>query len=187
MNRNIEKGQVMNGLGVVYDVQDIKPEQIDLERIAIGLSRIPRFLGQGSRDYSVGQHCLAMARYAEDHDYSRDMILWAALHEAFEAFTGVDLPSPIKMMCPAYKEAEIAALAVVADKFSIMQPADDIKWLDQCFMVAEALDFMPRPEYWLTMMPEGALPDEFANYLIEDSMANETVAAELLSLIKKYI
>lgn len=66
------------------------PEQIDLDDIARGLSKLPRYTGQTIHTYSVLQHSLLVADLVgPEHQ------LHALLHDAPEAYTS-DLPSPLK-------------------------------------------------------------------------------------------
>lgn len=66
------------------------PEQVNLDDLAAGLGRHPRYTGQTIRDYSVAQHSLLVAELVpQEHR------LHALLHDAPEAYT-CDVPSPMK-------------------------------------------------------------------------------------------
>ena len=66
--------------------------QIDLDDIALSLSRIPRFLGQTWRVVSVLEHSLAVARMVPPRHR-----LAALLHDAREAYMG-DITRPVLAM-----------------------------------------------------------------------------------------
>jgi hypothetical protein len=70
---------------------------IDIEDIAVGLSRESRFCGQLRWFYSVGQHSVIMSTLVPP-----EHALEALLHDAHEAYVK-DLPTPLKRMCPEYK------------------------------------------------------------------------------------
>ena len=71
------------------DLDFLAPKNINLEDVALGLSRQPRFAGQTSKPFSVAQHSLLVARLCPLH------ALQALLHDAQEAFLG-DIPTPAK-------------------------------------------------------------------------------------------
>lgn len=67
----------------------LKPKNIKLEDLAVGLSRMPRYAGQTERSYSVAQHSLFVASLVPE------LRLQALIHDAQEAFL-CDLPTPLK-------------------------------------------------------------------------------------------
>ena len=110
--------------GKLVDVLDPKPEQIDINDIAWGLSRYPRFAGHTITEvpYNVAQHSLLVceivreiyldlygttnstvqkavkalqSRSADDEFLFSDLQLKALLHDSAEVYTG-DIPSPVK-------------------------------------------------------------------------------------------
>jgi 5'-deoxynucleotidase YfbR-like HD superfamily hydrolase len=83
---------------------------ISLDDVAIGLARIPRFLGQSRRKYSVLEHSLHVCGIVAERDASAAARtrLAALLHDAHEALTG-DIPTPVvnalEMLQPGAKAA----------------------------------------------------------------------------------
>ena len=86
-----------------------KFEGVTRQAIARGLSRLPRFLGQTDRAYSVAEHSIWVSRWleriAENQFATRERVAAIALlglvHDAHEAFTG-DIPSPVKELPPLF-------------------------------------------------------------------------------------
>lgn len=136
--------------GSIIDTLNIKKEDIKSEAIILGACRINRFLGQTKYAYPVAAHLIAGYWYLEEIGASNTLKKQWLIHEAFESYSGVDLPSPLKAELPLYKEAEKKALIVIAEAFGV-DPAEseEIKALDRSIMVAEALALMPNKEYWL--------------------------------------
>ena len=111
--------------GKFVDVNEPQPDQIDINDIAWGLSRIPRFAGHTITEvpYNVAQHSLLVADIVDDlffnqygkstpevqkaveaiqrsadfvDEQTHDLLyLKALLHDAAEVYTG-DIPSPVK-------------------------------------------------------------------------------------------
>lgn len=97
-----------NGVGVIQvlggkllDVRRILPTDLDLDMIAVPLSRLCRFNGHGQRFYSVAEHSVVVSLLAQWFALElplKDQIRIAGLgllHDAHEAFIG-DAPSPLK-------------------------------------------------------------------------------------------
>lgn len=61
--------------------------QLTLEDIAVSLSRLARYTGHGSRFYSVLEHSLLLARYAESYQMV-DLARLLLVHDAHEVITG---------------------------------------------------------------------------------------------------
>lgn len=78
----------VSGREINYIAPD--PEQINLDDLAMGLSRQPRYTGQTIWPYSVAQHCLLVAELVDEPHR-----LHALLHDAPEAYL-CDVPSPAK-------------------------------------------------------------------------------------------
>ena len=111
-----EVGVIKTNSGKWLDIQDPKPEQIDIHDIAIGLSRLCRFAGQIDRYYSVAQHSILCTDYAHN-----DQRLAALLHDASEAYL-MDIPSPFKALLPDYVAMENRLMTVIARKFNFEWP-----------------------------------------------------------------
>lgn len=70
-------------------VDYLKPKRINLEDVALGLSRMPRFAGQTKIPFSVAQHSLLVAELCPRHRMK------ALLHDAQE-YLLCDIPTPAK-------------------------------------------------------------------------------------------
>lgn len=143
------KPELMMHDGSLVDIFDLKNEDVDMETIILGSCRINRFLGQTKYPYPVASHLIGGWMYLDDIKASLALKKQWLIHEAFESYSGVDLPSPLKAMLPDYKEAEKRALKTIAEAFGIDPiESDEIKALDRAIMVAEALVLMPNQAYW---------------------------------------
>lgn len=116
--------------GRYFDPFNPDPALIEIEDIAIGLSRIPRFAGHTKRFYSVLSHSISVwAMVPKEHHMA------ALLHDASEAYI-FDMPSPIKSRLPDYKKLEFGLMSAIAEKFGFQYPlhpevaAADLKCLE---------------------------------------------------------
>lgn len=109
------------------------PESIDINDIALALSRIPRFNGHTHRFYSVAEHCWQGQRWLpEEHK------LAFLLHDASEAYL-CDIPSPIKQFLPDYKKIEQTLEEAICTKFGVPYPhCDQVKTMDTIMLSVEA-------------------------------------------------
>lgn len=82
--------------GKEFDFALPRADMVDIDDIAIHLSRLCRFTGAPSRFYSVAEHSLLVSLYAE-RELGLTPIgqLAALLHDAHEAYCG-DVSSPVK-------------------------------------------------------------------------------------------
>lgn len=99
---------------------DPRPEDVDVADFAHHLSRIARYGGAVQFDYSVAEHCVLLSRYFAPvltpalADRRRMLALWALWHDAAEAITGGDPPSPVKPALTGYAPIETRILTAVA-------------------------------------------------------------------------
>ena len=105
------------------DLLDPSPLDVEIEDIALGLSRVARWNGQtiGEHGFSVAQHCVVVVDLIERHQrlLSRPARLAALLHDAGEYVTS-DLITPFKgAIGPAYKELEKRIEAAVRLRFGL--------------------------------------------------------------------
>lgn len=168
--------------GKLIDVENPKAEDIDIEDIAWGLSRISRFCGATITPipYNVAQHSLLVAKKVEDeiladngfladNGCSYATVLKALLHDASEVYTG-DVPSPVKKipeLYPVFKKLETQIMSVVYQKFGLSENStienQIIKKADKWSQKVEAHAFMPsRGKHWADM-PEITL-EELHNF-----------------------
>lgn len=86
---------VLTNSGKRVDLFPPKPEQIDFNDIAEGLSKIVRFTGQGSLGLTVAEHSGKVSAALEGEGHSAYVQLWGLLHDAHEAYIG-DISTPMK-------------------------------------------------------------------------------------------
>lgn len=67
-------------------------------------------LGQTKYAYPVAAHLIGGFWYLDEKGASDTLKKQWLIHEAFESYSGVDLPFPLKAQLPLYKEAENRAL-----------------------------------------------------------------------------
>lgn len=157
--------------GQLVDVSNPDPATINIEDIAWGLSRMPRFCGQTvtAIAYNTAQHSLFVASEVETIVYDNwdkhltacekieknELILKALLHDAAEAYTG-DLPSPVKHLDnlrPIIIQIETGLMNAIYTslKLSPLTKYEEevIKRADRIAQKIEAHAFMPsRGKHW---------------------------------------
>ena len=158
--------------GKLIDPENPQVDQIDIEDIAWGLSRISRFCGHTITPipYNVAQHSILVAdrvqeqmfvygtEFCEHNGLSHKTVLKALLHDASEVYTG-DVPSPIKKipsLLPVFKELEHKLMSAVYEKFGLTECSNFettiIKEADKWSQKVEAHAFMPsRGIHWIGM------------------------------------
>ena len=128
--------------GKEFDPEDPRPDQIDLLDIAVGLSRVNRFVGHTAFPFSVAQHSFLVSSLVDALDFPEHpgikMLtryrLLGLLHDADEAYTS-DIPSPVKsMLKPSIVEVEGRIMDAIYYKSGIAPPTSPeliyIKTLD---------------------------------------------------------
>lgn len=98
--------------GRILSLVDPETDSIDIEDVATGLANNCRFSGQLPVHYSVAAHSLVMADLMDSSEAQQ----YALLHDASEAYI-IDLPRPVKALCPDYKEVEARIQGAIMDKF----------------------------------------------------------------------
>lgn len=172
--------------GRIIDTFNMKKEDVSAEVIVLGACRINRFLGQTKYAYPVAAHLIGGYNYLLDTGASELTKKQWLIHEAFESYSGVDLPSPLKAMLPDYKKAEQNALAVIAEAFGIdPMESDEVKRLDREIMVQEALQLMPNSDYWMDFaFEQGIVPMlNGKKYVLNEANCTEAKLKETLTRI----
>lgn len=113
---------------------------LEIEDIAIPLSRIVRFAGNSKFPYTVAQHCLHVSKLVPEN-FAYD----ALMHDAEEAYTS-DIPAPIKKLIG--RDAIVRALAplrrALAERFGLAYPEPPIvKHYDLVALATEIRDLRP--------------------------------------------
>ncbi len=132
-----------------YPTQPDK-ERIHIEDIAHALSYICRGNGHVKNFFSVGQHCVNCALEAMARGYSRRVCLACLLHDAGEAYMS-DVPRPIKVGMPQYKQWEAVVIRAVYEKYLgsdlspeeaqlVKQVDDDMLYFDMKVLLGHKMD-----------------------------------------------
>lgn len=86
--------------GKLVDLDNLRPEDIDLADVALGLG-VPRFGGQAlfpdGSHYTVAQHAVLLSQFMAGVGYPQSVVDAALLHDAAEAYVG-DMHGPLKHM-----------------------------------------------------------------------------------------
>jgi len=139
---------MITSTGKDFDPFNPKPEDIDIEDIARGLSRTCRFAGQLQADreyYSVAQHSVIMTKWAQIDLEGPETCKQLLLHDASEAYLG-DIVSPNKYRLPGYCQLEAIVQDCIFNKFlkDVDQNDPVVKKYDKWIVQIEAMFLMPR-------------------------------------------
>lgn len=139
-----------------FDYADPKPESICIEDIALALSNTARFSGH-CQFYSVAEHSVQCLRIAEEiHGEDLELQFAVLMHDAAESYIS-DLPKPLKIMCPTYREIEARVERVIEEKFQISaEHKEQIKEIDLMMLKVEKKALFPGTEDWSEL---GDIPD----------------------------
>src|SRR5918996_968485 len=80
--------------GVRLDLDNPRPEDVRIEDVAGGLSKVCRFAAQPLEYYSVAQHALLVQRLVVEAGHV-ELALVALHHDSHEAYL-CDIPKPLK-------------------------------------------------------------------------------------------
>jgi hypothetical protein len=130
---------------------DPRGNEYRLIDIAAALSKITRFGGHCLRFYSVAEHCVRLARYADAQGYDVRTVRAVLLHDASEAYL-IDVPRPIKGSLGGYLDIEDGLMRAIAATpalaFDYPFPAI-VKELDTNILNDEMAQLMaPPPSPW---------------------------------------
>ena len=133
--------------GVLFDPLALRPGDVRLLDIAVGLGHQARFNGQTAYFYSVAEHSLIMAREAALR-WGPEAGRIALMHDAPEAWLG-DMIRPLKASMPTYRAAEAAAWRAVAEALKLPETIPpEIDALDDEMLAAERAALLPHaPEF----------------------------------------
>lgn len=138
----VNGGWVTTPSGVCFSLAEPRPEDVRLDDVARGLSRIIHFGGALSIDLTVAEHTLLGRRLAlqrADGELGRLFLL----HDAAEAYMG-DLRGPLKHLTPDLVAIEERIRRAVYERFGLEHRRRK-RWAD-----VEALDFeIIRAEAWM--------------------------------------
>lgn len=131
------------------DPENIDPQAIHIEAIAVALSRKVRWGGHSPRAMTVAQHSVLVARIVAQRGGSPTLQLAGLLHDACEAYVE-DLPRPIKRLCPDYVALHDRFAAAIAARFdlgALLTPRLDarIAYADDVILQTERRDLWGLP------------------------------------------
>ena len=137
--------------GVRLDLDDPHPEDIRIEDVAGGLSKVCRFGAQAREYYSVAQHALLVQRLVVEAGRP-ELALVALHHDSHEAYV-CDIPTPLKRKIAKatnvyYEICETLDL-VIAEAFGFEWPErgsperQAIKHADRQALLMEAARLLP--------------------------------------------
>jgi|SRR6187549_2503943 len=125
---------ILTHSGKKVDPFNPNPNDIVISDIIHALSNICRFSGHTRRFYSVAEHSIFVSQHVDE-----EFKLTALLHDAAEAYL-LDVPTPIKQLFPAYKEAEDRMLEIIMKKFGGLWPIPEaVKQEDERMLATEAV------------------------------------------------
>lgn len=137
--------------GVRLNLDDPRPEDIRIEDVAGGLSKVCRFSAQALEYYSVAQHALLVQQLVVEAGHP-ELALVALHHDSHEAFLG-DVPTPLKKkirkVTNAYDQASRALDIALAEALGFAWPEKDsqewilIKRADRQALLIEAARLLP--------------------------------------------
>jgi len=147
---------------------DPRHEDFDILDIAHALSNLCRFGGHVKKFYSVAEHSVYVSQHTK-----KGSALAGLMHDASEAYL-VDMPRPIKIHMPQYKEIEANLQKFIAERYGIPYPfPPDVHIADDRILVSEMRDLMIGVQPWPGMpkpypQPIAALTPKKAEKLFLD-------------------
>jgi len=105
-----------------------------IDEIAHGLSQTNRFGSQAKFPYSVAMHSVEVSSYARISypSLTPQAILYAALHDAGEAYGGLDIPTPWSLLGIGIKTRQKMIVAALMQKFKCDITRDEIETVKLC-------------------------------------------------------
>jgi len=104
--------------GVEMRLLDFSVDDVRLEDIAHGLSNMCRYGGQCRKFYSVAEHSVLVSRYVEHVSPIPGLEKSGLMHGGSEAYI-IDLPTPLKVLCPGYQLIEKHFERVIFEAFGL--------------------------------------------------------------------
>lgn len=102
--------------GAMFDYNNPRATEVQIEDIAGALSKVCRFAGHIPQFYSVAQHAVNASRIVPpEHAFD------ALMHDTAEAFTN-DLPTPLKFAIPVFRELEVRIESAMGQRFGFAYP-----------------------------------------------------------------
>lgn len=148
MSTSVSEPWLQTNFGNRFDFLDPKPEQIEIEDIAMAMARIPRFgakMKKAEYVYSVAQHSILVSLLCPSH-----LRLAALLHDAAEGLLGFDMPTPVKACLPEFRAIEERIDRAVFARFGVpWEQMAQIKLYDlQALQIEKAFLMDEEPHDW---------------------------------------
>jgi 5'-deoxynucleotidase YfbR-like HD superfamily hydrolase len=147
--------------GKLIDLENPRPEDIDIRDVAHHLALIPRWGGAVREFYSVAQHSVLVAEELMRRMAWETPAQVGLLHDAHEAYA-FDLIDPLaELVGPRYREVEKLIGAAISSRFGLssstveLAEAAPIREADLRVRAAEARDLIEwqPPEEWWARLP----------------------------------
>ncbi len=132
-----------NGWIQTYSGIRVFPLEPDLDTILLpdiahSLAYQCRFGGHIRNYYSVAQHSILVSKLAEKFKEPVLICLAGLLHDATETYL-IDLPRPVKMQIPEYKEIEGHLILTISKRFELdLELFEKVKKYDDVALTIEA-------------------------------------------------
>lgn len=133
---------MMTYTGRQFYPYDMRPEDFCIDDIAGALAKLCRYGGHCQKFYSVAEHSVLVSRMV-----SRQNALVGLMHDATEAYL-VDMPRPIKVGFPQYKEMEGKIWKLIAQRFGLPEVfPEEVERADgEALFHEQAAVMLPVPE-----------------------------------------
>lgn len=135
--------------GIMFYPLDPHPEEIDIEDIAVALSRLPRYTGHTRFTYVVGQHSCYVCDILYKKYKSPSLALRGLLHDGSETYTN-DISSPLKKLklFEEFREVEHRLQACIYKTFGLEEVNEEhdrlVKQADREVFHTEVLTLVKR-------------------------------------------
>lgn len=159
--------------GRIFDYENMRPQDINIQDIAASLSKICRYNGHTIRFYSVAEHCCRLAEYASKVTNDPRAGLYMLLHDACEAYIG-DHVNPMKRAVPAIQEFENKIQELICFRFGLLHPMPAfVKNLDTRILIDEKDILFPHSRHKWQAEQQGFGPLEVNIYCLPPPQAEE--------------
>jgi hypothetical protein len=171
--------------GGKFDVLNPRPEDINIEAMAVGLARTYRFRGQTISGITVAQHSVEVSRRCPTTP------LRGLLHDASEWVLG-DVSSPQKCQdfMAGYRAVESHVQRVIYEWAGVAnQPDDEVKYADGLMVRLEAespYGLHTIRDGWVDQFPKPTSRDVLTFYPWEPAYAAEVFVSRFKELCPKH-
>lgn len=129
---------ILTASGKHFNYLDPRGEDIDIIDIAQALANEPRFGGHTRVFYPVAQHS-----WLASHIVPAPFALEALLHDGEEAYCK-DIPQPLKLLLPDYREIASRVGGAVRARYGLpQQMSSEVHHADLVMLATERRDLMP--------------------------------------------